>query len=409
MLPDGHPGEQHVEVGGDHLLEGHEPLTVGHDHETGKHRRDLHPGDALLAGPGVAHLDQQVEREVRDVGEGVAGVDGQGGEDREDLPMEDVDQVGAVVVVEGRPVREAHPGLGQRRGQPVREPVLAGHELLHPGADDPELLAGPQAVDRPGAHARRHLVVEPATRTWKSSSSSSEKMAMNLIRSSSGTDGSSERSRRRAPKSGATAPGWRTAGSRRRRCRRRAVARGSGTGPAGPRPVRCPGRPSVRPGPGCRSWSSAERQGSPSTVRRVSPRSIPATTPRRDRDRPAAPPDQAGAHHRLPRWPRGAAPRTELGLLVFAAVITVALLRHRRVGGQTRSRLHRSWGSSWGSPGGPRGQPLADPQRQRRGLADRRLLTASGTWSSSGGTRRRPRPRPPGPPSPWASTSSPCS
>ena len=127
------PGNSIVEVGGDHLLEGDEPLAVGHDHEAGQDRRDLDPGDPLLAGAGVAHLHQQVEREVGDVGEGVARVDGQGGEHREDLPVEDVHQVRAVVVVERRPVREPHPGLGQGRDQPVEEdPVLAGHQLLHP-------------------------------------------------------------------------------------------------------------------------------------------------------------------------------------------------------------------------------------------------------------------------------------
>ena len=37
VLLDDHPREQLVEVGGDHLLEGHEPLAVGHDHEPGQH------------------------------------------------------------------------------------------------------------------------------------------------------------------------------------------------------------------------------------------------------------------------------------------------------------------------------------------------------------------------------------
>ena len=49
-----HAGEQPVEVRGDHLLERHEPLAVGHHEEAGEQRRDLHPGEALLAGLGVA-------------------------------------------------------------------------------------------------------------------------------------------------------------------------------------------------------------------------------------------------------------------------------------------------------------------------------------------------------------------
>ena len=46
VLPDRHAGEQGVEVGGDDLLERHEALAVGHDHEAGQHRRHLDPGDA---------------------------------------------------------------------------------------------------------------------------------------------------------------------------------------------------------------------------------------------------------------------------------------------------------------------------------------------------------------------------
>ena len=45
-----HAGEERVEVGGDDLLERHEPLAVGHHHEPGQQQRHLHPGEAALAG-----------------------------------------------------------------------------------------------------------------------------------------------------------------------------------------------------------------------------------------------------------------------------------------------------------------------------------------------------------------------
>ena len=90
------------------------------------------------------------------------GIDGQRGEDGEDLPMEDVHQVRAVVVVERRPVREPDPGFGEGRDQTVQEDaVLAGHELFDPGPDHLELLAGAQAVDRAGTHPGGHLILEP--------------------------------------------------------------------------------------------------------------------------------------------------------------------------------------------------------------------------------------------------------
>ena len=49
-----HAREQLVEVGGDHLLEGHEALAVGHHHEPGQQVGHLHPGEAALAGDRVA-------------------------------------------------------------------------------------------------------------------------------------------------------------------------------------------------------------------------------------------------------------------------------------------------------------------------------------------------------------------
>ena len=53
-LHDLHAREQLVEVGGDDLLERHEALAVGHDHEAGQQRRHLHPGEAALVVDGVA-------------------------------------------------------------------------------------------------------------------------------------------------------------------------------------------------------------------------------------------------------------------------------------------------------------------------------------------------------------------
>ena len=121
-----HAREELVEVGGDDLLEGHEALAVGHHHEAGQQRRHLHPGEAALAGVGVAHDDGQVERQVGDVRERVAGVDGERREHREDALLEHLVEVLAVVVVELVPAREHDAGLGQRGHDLVEEdPLLA--------------------------------------------------------------------------------------------------------------------------------------------------------------------------------------------------------------------------------------------------------------------------------------------
>ena len=161
MVPDGHAREERVQVGRDDLLERHEALAVGHDDEAGQRRRHLDPGDAPLPRRRVLHLDHQVERQVGDVGERVAGVDGERGEDGVDLALEDLDEVLAVVVIEGGPVGEADAGLGQGGDDEVQEDVvLAPDELLDPAPDHGELLAGPQAVDRAGAHAGGDLVLQ---------------------------------------------------------------------------------------------------------------------------------------------------------------------------------------------------------------------------------------------------------
>ncbi len=161
VVADGHPREERVQVGRDHLLERHEALAVGHHHEAGQRRRHLHPGDAPLPRCRVLHLDHQVEGQVRDVREGVAGVDGQRGQHGVDLTLEDLDEVPTVIVVEGGPAGEADARLGQPGHDAVQEDmVLAPDQLLDPAPDHGQLLARPQPVDRAGAHAGGHLVLQ---------------------------------------------------------------------------------------------------------------------------------------------------------------------------------------------------------------------------------------------------------
>ena len=111
-------------MGGDDLLHRDEPSPSGRATSRGRSGGTF--TRAMRSSPvsGVAHPHHQVEREVGDVGERVALVDGQRGEHREDLAVEHVGEVGPVGVVEGVPVGEDHAGLGQGRADSVEEDRL---------------------------------------------------------------------------------------------------------------------------------------------------------------------------------------------------------------------------------------------------------------------------------------------
>ena len=157
-----HAGKQPVEVGGDHLLEGHEARAVGGPHEPGQQRRHLDPGEAALVALGVADHDGQVERQVGDVGERVAGVDRQRREDGEDLVLEVPPELLLVLLLQRRPVEEPDPGVGQQRLDLVAEDVgLAEDQLLGPLADRTQLLVGVEPAGGGGAEAGGGPVGQP--------------------------------------------------------------------------------------------------------------------------------------------------------------------------------------------------------------------------------------------------------
>ncbi len=69
-------GEEQAEVGADDLFEPDPAMLGDHGHEPGQRRRHLDAGKTLVA-RGAAHEHGQVEAEVRDVGEGPAGIERQ--------------------------------------------------------------------------------------------------------------------------------------------------------------------------------------------------------------------------------------------------------------------------------------------------------------------------------------------
>ena len=105
----------------------------------------------------------QVERQAGDVGEGVAGVDGQRGEHREDAGVEHVDQVGPVVVVESAPSRQTRmPAVGQRRHHAARRRSSDCWSISSAtrDPDGPQLLRRRQPVGRRAAEPGRLLLLE---------------------------------------------------------------------------------------------------------------------------------------------------------------------------------------------------------------------------------------------------------
>ena len=97
---DRHAGEQHVEVGGDHLLERHEPHSVGQCHESREQVRHLHPCEPALAVRRIGDDDGEVEREVGDVGEGMSRIDRERREHGEDAVVEHGAEVFTIGLVE---------------------------------------------------------------------------------------------------------------------------------------------------------------------------------------------------------------------------------------------------------------------------------------------------------------------
>src|SRR5579875_3852648 len=103
----------------------------------------------------------QVEGEAGDIGKGVPRVDRQRGENGEDPLVEHVHQLAAVPFVQSLPAGEPHSGPGQGGDHLAEEDLaLASQQLLHLGADVPQLLLRGAAVRGPGPQARGHLVLD---------------------------------------------------------------------------------------------------------------------------------------------------------------------------------------------------------------------------------------------------------
>src|SRR5918998_350793 len=163
------PGEELVEVRRDDLLDPHEPelrppvgtrIRLRQPHEAVYGRRHLYPRHDPA--PLVLYDDEQVEGEVRDVGEGVGGIYRERRQDRQYVS----DKVFPERPLLGGPhllVRDHLDALLRQGGEKV--PVEYGppllEELVGTPLDAGELLLGGQTVGNGVRQLRGHLLLEP--------------------------------------------------------------------------------------------------------------------------------------------------------------------------------------------------------------------------------------------------------
>ena len=162
MGDDVHAGEERLQVQGDHVLEGHVPGLLAERDEARQDGRDLHPREVLLAPLRVAHGYGQVEGQVRDVRERVAGVDGERSQHWKDLLPEDRVQLAELLLAHLVGADDLDAGLGEGRNDAgVVKAHLPLHEPFDAAADGLELIQRRHPVGRGHRHRRQHLLLQP--------------------------------------------------------------------------------------------------------------------------------------------------------------------------------------------------------------------------------------------------------
>ena len=156
-----HAREEQVEVGGDHLLERHERRRVVGGQEALEQRRHLDPRELRAPVGRVSQPDRQVQREVADVREWMAGVNGQRGEDGEDALDEVRRERRLCGLRDLPPALNPDPRPGQPRLEVAREQLrVARRETRISLGDQVELRRRIQAVDREQTRSGKLLAAQ---------------------------------------------------------------------------------------------------------------------------------------------------------------------------------------------------------------------------------------------------------
>ncbi len=153
-----HAGKQHAEVRGDHLLQPHQvdppgPAALGgglraraHRHQLGQRIGHFDAREVLVAGA-VANRDRQVQAEIRDVGKGPAGIEGQRGQHGKHGFVEVPGRLLAVGLVQLGIVVNENALFAKRLEQAIQGAMGLRQQPLHLAPDGHQL--------RPRAHAVR--------------------------------------------------------------------------------------------------------------------------------------------------------------------------------------------------------------------------------------------------------------
>ena len=162
--PDLHPREQKIEVVGHHALKGDPLAGLRHPDQPRDARpnRYLHARQRAVLLTRVAQRHQQIERQIRDEGEGVGRVGRLGGHKRVDVAHIVDAQPLPVTPAQVLPVQDLDPLLGQ---QPQNLPSGLPLPRLEPAHDFVALLdlfTGGATVDRPLGDPRLGLLLQTA-------------------------------------------------------------------------------------------------------------------------------------------------------------------------------------------------------------------------------------------------------
>ena len=159
MGADVHTREEHWQLGRDQLFDRQEDgfgRRLRHHDEARDVVRHLDPGEALGTRSGLADQDAEVERQTRDVGKRVSGVNGQRGEHREDLAAEVSRQRGPVLIRQRIPSDDPDALLSQSGFDVLAEAAgVPGGQLMTALRDLGQRLA--RGVPVAGRHAQAHL------------------------------------------------------------------------------------------------------------------------------------------------------------------------------------------------------------------------------------------------------------
>src|SRR2546425_10410231 len=160
-----HAREQKRKVKRDHVLQRHVALAplnrIIQRDEARQDRRNVDPVEALLLALRIADHHREVQRQVRDIGEWVPGVDRERGQDREDLLAEDRVQLRQLLLADFVLAHEGNAGLGERRQDlAVVDRRLAVDQSLDPRADRLQLFEGRHAVRRGNCDRGQDLLLQ---------------------------------------------------------------------------------------------------------------------------------------------------------------------------------------------------------------------------------------------------------